>query len=79
MAELYEQYQKWCRQLALRPVRAKEFMQDVKAKIETEFGLSPRHDLIGESGRARRGWSGLVVVMERGVVENIENQSGLSE
>jgi hypothetical protein len=69
MAELYEQYQKWCRKLTLRPVRAKEFMQVVKAEIETGFGLRPRHDLVGEEGKARRGWAGLGVV----VGENREN------
>ena len=78
MAELYEEYQKWCRKLALRPVRGKEFMQMAKAEIETGFGLRPRHDLAGEDGKARRGWSG-PAVMERGAVENVENQSVLSE
>jgi hypothetical protein len=51
-------------------------MKMAKGAIETEFGLSPRHDLIGEQGTARRGWSGLAVV-EGG--ETIENQSSLSE
>jgi hypothetical protein len=65
MAELYEEYQKWCRKLTLRPVRAKEFMQMAKAEIETGFGLRPRHDLVGKNRRARRGWSGLTVLMQR--------------
>ncbi len=70
--ELYEQYQKWCRKLTLRPFAAKEFMQMAKAEIETEFGLRPRHDLVRDNGRAGRGWSGLAVVMERRPGENCE-------
>ena len=77
-AELYEQYQKWCRQLALRPVRAKEFMQMAKAEIETTFGLRPRHDLVRDNRKAGRGWSGLVVVIEM-AGETSEKQSALSE
>jgi phage/plasmid-associated DNA primase len=42
--ELYEQYQKWCRKLALGPVRAKEFMKAAKEQIETGYGLRPRHE-----------------------------------
>jgi phage/plasmid-associated DNA primase len=76
MAELYEHYQKWCRKHSVSPSRSVDFMRMAKGTIETEFGLSPRHDLIGEQGKARRGWSGLAVV-EGG--ETIENQSSLSE
>jgi hypothetical protein len=62
MADLYEHYQKWCRKHSVSPSRSVDFMRMAKGTIETTFGLSPRHDLIGEQGKARRGWSGLVVV-----------------
>jgi phage/plasmid-associated DNA primase len=77
-AELYEQYQKWCRNLALRPFAAKEFMKAAKEEIETGFGIRPRHDLVRDNGKAGRGWSGLAVVMKKGAAENLENQSVLS-
>jgi len=76
LADLYEHYQKWCRKHSVSPSRSIDFMRMAKGAIETTFGLSPRHDLIGEHGKARRGWSGLAVV-EGG--ETIENQSSLSE
>ena len=82
MAELYEQYQKWCRKHLLRPSTSVDFMRVAKGEIETSFGLNPRHDLVGENGKARRGWAGLVVVLEgtdTGTApENLENQSALS-
>jgi hypothetical protein len=77
-ADLYQQYQKWCRKQSLSPFIASEFMQIAKQEIEIGFGMNPRHDLIGENGKARRGWSGLAVVVERLKGENIENQSILS-
>jgi len=49
-----------------------------KGTMETTFGLIPRHDLIGEQGTARRGWSGLAIVEAAGE-ETIENQSVLSK
>ena len=78
LADLYEHYQKWCRKQSITPARSVDFMRMAKGTIETEFGLSPRHDLIGEQGTARRGWSGLAVV-EGKAGEIIENQSSLSE
>ena len=78
VADLYEHYQKWCRKHAISPSRSVDFMRLAKGTIETTFGLSPRHDLIGEQGRAKRGWSGLVVV-EGAAQENVESQSSLSE
>ena len=78
MAELYEHYQKWCRKHLLRPSTSVDFMRVAKGEIETSFGLNPRHDLVGENGKARRGWSGLNVVLEGTVAEKLENQSALS-
>jgi putative DNA primase/helicase len=74
MAELYEHYQKWCRKHSVSPSRSVDFMRMAKGEIETSFGLSPRHDLIGEHGKARRGWSGLAVV-EAEAVENLSSSS----
>jgi hypothetical protein len=75
-ADLYEHYQKWCRKHSVSPSRSIDFMRMENGTIETTFGLSPRHDLVGKHGTARRGWSALMVE-EAG--ETIENQSVLSE
>jgi len=62
LADFFEQYVKWCRKQSLRPFAAREFMRMARETIETQFGLNPRHDLIAENGKARRGWAGLVVL-----------------
>lgn len=62
MADIYEEYQKWCRHGGVRAFASREFMDVVKEEIETTFGLRPRHDLQAEDGKAKRGWSGLQVV-----------------
>jgi P4 family phage/plasmid primase-like protien len=61
MGDLYEHYQKWCKKQSISPARSIDFMRAAKGTIEAQFGLSPRHDLIGEQGTARRGWSGVAV------------------
>ena len=77
LADLYEHYQKWCRKQSISPARSIDFMRMAKGTMETTFGLSPRHDLIGEQGTARRGWFGLAMVEAEG--ETIENKSDLSK
>ena len=77
LADLYEHYQKWCRKHSVSPSRSVDFMRLAKGTMETTFGLSPRHDLIGEQGTARGG-SGLAVV-EGATGETIEKQSVLSK
>jgi hypothetical protein len=62
MSELYQKYQNWCKTHKLQPFASKQFSQTVKAEIEMAFGLKYRHDLVGENGRAMRGWRGLDVV-----------------
>jgi hypothetical protein len=74
-ADLYQQYQKWCRKQSLHPFTTREFMQIAKQEIEVGFGVNPRHDLLGENGKARRGWSGLGVVIEKLNLGNIEKLS----
>jgi putative DNA primase/helicase len=75
MAELYEQYQRWCRQTGLRPSSSREFMEQTKDEIEITFGLRPRHDLDCGNGKAKRGWSGLTVSNVKVDLENVENWS----
>ena len=75
MGEIFEEYLAWCRKQSLRPFTSKEFMAAAKNEIEVGYGIRPRHDLMGENGKARRGWSGLALK----TAENLENQSALSE
>jgi hypothetical protein len=48
-------------------------------EINDSDGLQGFRYRQGEEEKARRGWSGLAVVMERTAGETIENQSVLSE
>jgi hypothetical protein len=48
-----------------------------RQEIEVGFGMNPRHDLIGENGKARRGGKGLALV-EGSVAENLETGSNWS-
>ena len=61
MGELYEHYQKWCRENHLRSFPSKPFSRIAKEEIEITWGLKLRHDLPGENGKPRRGWRGLQV------------------
>ena len=61
MADIYEEYQKWCRNTGVRAFTSREFMDAAKEEIETTYGLRPRHDLQTEGGKAKRGWSGLAL------------------
>jgi P4 family phage/plasmid primase-like protien len=79
MADLYPDYQTWCRKQSLRPFISREFMEVAKQEIEVGFGMRPRHDLTGEDGKARRGWSGLAVVGGGLDPEIIEKLSAVSD
>ena len=75
-AELYENYQSWCRDLHLQPFASREFNQIVKTELEVNLGLKYRHDLQDEI-RWMRGWKGLALV-ERDEVANVKNESAES-
>ena len=47
-AQLYENYQSWCRDHHLQPFASKEFNQIVKTELEINLGLKYRHDLQAE-------------------------------
>jgi P4 family phage/plasmid primase-like protien len=79
MADLYEQYQRWCRQTGVRASASREFMEETKEEIEIAFGLRPRHDLESGNGKAKRGWSGLTVSNAKADLENVESWSVASE
>jgi len=63
-AELYEIYQNWCQEHQLPAFASKEFRQIVKTEVEIVMGLKYRRDLIGESGKAMRGWKHLGVAVK---------------
>jgi P4 family phage/plasmid primase-like protien len=65
VGDLYETYQAWCRSRALPPFCAIDFMAAAKNEIEVVYGMRPRHDLVGENGKARRGWAGLALKVEK--------------
>lgn len=72
-AELYENYQTWCRDLHLQPFASREFNQIVKTELEINLGLKYRHDL-PHDGRWMRGWKGLALV-ETNEVANVKTVS----
>jgi P4 family phage/plasmid primase-like protien len=61
MADIYEEYQKWCRNTGVRAFTSREFINVAKEEIETTFGLKPRHDLQADGGKAKRGWTGVTL------------------
>lgn len=80
VVELYEHYQKWCRDNHIRPFASKGFSKIVKEEIEINLGIKSRHDLPGETGKPRRGWKGLGFVeletkSEAGKMENTSSES----
>jgi hypothetical protein len=78
VAELYEKYQNWCRIHQLQPFTSKQFSQIAKTEIETGLGLKLRHDLVGENGKAVRGWMGLALI-ELGEFQLVKKQSAASD
>jgi len=78
VAELYEKYQNWCRIHQLQPFTSKQFSQIAKTEIETGLGLKLRHDLVGENGKAVRGWMGLALI-ELGEDQLVKKQSAASD
>ena len=41
------------------PFSSRTVIFEVENEIKVEFGMKPRHDLVGEGGKAKRGWAGL--------------------
>jgi phage/plasmid-associated DNA primase len=76
--DLYEKYQMWCRTNQLQPFAYKKFQKTVKADVEINFGLKYRHDLVGENGKAMRGWKGLALV-EGTVQKSFAKESSKSD
>jgi P4 family phage/plasmid primase-like protien len=76
-ADLYRHYEKWCRKMAIQPFLYKEFHQAAKPVIEVGLSLQLRHDLIGNNGKARRGWVGMGVADTKAVAD-VENESRTS-
>ena len=71
-AELYENYQEWCKRHQVPPFTSREFNQIAKSEIETSLGLRYRHD-VGGSGGCVRGWKGLALVEAK----NASTESGV--
>ena len=67
-AEMYQEYQEWCKTRHLQPFNSKQFSQTSRHEIEMGLGLRLRHDLETEGGGCMRGWRGL------GLVEALEVQ-----
>jgi len=57
--DLYEYYQKWCKENHIRPFPSRPFTATAKEEIEITMGMKLRHDLEGGNGKAKRGWNGL--------------------
>lgn len=72
--DLYEHYQKWCKENYIRPFASRPFTAAAKEEIEIGLGMKLRHDLEGGNGKAKRGWKGLGLVegADRG---NLKNES----
>ena len=69
-ADLYENYQSWCRDHHLQPFTSKQFNQIAKTELEITLGLKYRHDLPGDPGGTMRGWKGL------GLIETDKSSDG---
>jgi P4 family phage/plasmid primase-like protien len=74
-ADVYEEYQVWCKSHQLAPFSSKQFSQVAKAEIEIGFGLKCRHDLVSDGGGVMRGWKGLAMG-EPAVDKNASKESG---
>ena len=74
VVDLYEHYQKWCRENHVRPFASRAFTSTAKEEIEIGLGLKLRHDLDGTNGKAKRGWKGLALV-DRADCGNLKNES----
>ena len=59
VVDLYSHYQEWCRENHVRPFASRAFTSTAKEEIEIGLGMKLRHDLEGETGKAKRGWKGL--------------------
>ncbi len=74
MVDLYEHYQKLCRENHFRSFASRPFTSTAKEEIEIGLGMKLRHDLEGDHGKAKRGWKGLALV-EWADCGNLKNES----
>jgi phage/plasmid-associated DNA primase len=72
--DLYEHYQKWCKDNHIRPLASRPFTATAKEVIKIGMGRKLSHDLKGGTGKAKRGWKG-VGILEATVPAKLENGS----
>ena len=53
---------------------SRAFTSTAKEEIEIGLGMKLRHDLAGETGKAKKGWKGLGLLVERSG-GNLKNKS----
>ena len=59
LQDAFHRYFQFCRDHQMQPLTRQEFKGLVAEVIREEFNLGLRHDIPGENGKQRHGWSGV--------------------
>ena len=66
----YPAYVRFCSTREWPPLSERKFEQAFKAAIQTQYGITQRHDL-REANRSARGWSGIMLNDYKGMLDDV--------